>query len=170
MSTILMAILILAFTIILPWIFIARHRKTLKKKEYENFRRFSSAGSDRDLSFSRQEIIQNKFIGFDGIQQVLMIAELDNDYDITCIPVKELAQCKIDKEYYTHGDTAADKEKILKEIRLVFHLRNNSEPIDVLFYNNQSDSIYLMADMETKAREWQTVISKMIPKSVAVKV
>ncbi|GAB2812876.1 hypothetical protein GCM10027043_10680 [Ferruginibacter profundus] len=159
--------LILAFTIILPWIFIARHKKALKKQAHANFRKFSTAGADRNLSFSRQEIIQNKFIGFDGLQQVLMIAELDNDYDITCITVKELAQCKVDKEYYTHGDTAADKEKIVKEIRLVFHLRNNSDPVTVLFYSNQSDSIYAMAEMDTKAREWQTVISKMIPKAVA---
>ncbi|MGF2410915.1 hypothetical protein [Ferruginibacter sp.] len=170
MSTILMALLILAITIILPWIFIVRHKKALKKEEHENFRRFSTAATERDLSFSRQEIIQNKFIGFDGIQRVLMIAELDNDYDILCIPVNELAQCRVDKEYYTLGDTAADKERLLKEIRLVFHYLDNRAPAAILFYNNNKDSIYLMADMEAKAKEWQTLLSRLIPKAAATTV
>jgi hypothetical protein len=169
MSTILMAILILAVTIILPWIFISIHRKNLKKQEHENFRRFSTAGTERELSFSRQEIIQNKFIGFDGLKRVLMIAELDDDYDITCIPVNELTQCRVDKEYYTIGDTAADKEKICKEIRLVFNFNDGRAPSTVLFYNNNNHSIYLMADMEAKAKEWQIAISRLIPKNAVVK-
>jgi hypothetical protein len=168
MSTILMAMLILAFTIILPWIFISRHRKNLKNQERANFQRFSTAGTERQLSFSRQEIVQNKIIGFDGLQQVLMIAELDNNYDIICIAVKELAACTIDKAYYTVGETAMDKEKILKDTRLVFHFHDNREPVAVLFYNNHNDSIYVMADMEAKAKEWQTAVSKLIPKAVAV--
>jgi hypothetical protein len=169
MSTILTAMLILAVTIILPWIFIARHRKNLKKEERGNFHRFSTAGSERQLSFSRQEIVQNKIIGFDGIQQVLMIAELDNNYDIICIAVKELAACSIDKIYYTVSETAIDKEKILKEIRLVFHFNDSREPVAVSFYNNHNDSIYVMADMEIKAKEWQAAISRLIPKAMAVK-
>jgi hypothetical protein len=169
MSTLLMALLILAITIILPCIFIARHRKNLKKEARGNFHRFSTAGTERQLSFSRQEIVQNKIIGFDGIQQVLMIAELDNNYDIICIAVKELAACSMDKVFYTVGETAIDKEKVLKEIKLVFHFHDNREPVHVLFYNNHNDSIYLMADMETKAKEWQAAISRLIPKAAAVR-
>jgi hypothetical protein len=164
-----MAILIVALTIIIPWIFIVRHNKAIKKSEQDNFRRFSSAGSDRHLSFSRQEVIQNKIIGFDGIKQTLMIFELDNDYDITCIAVKELLQCTVEKEYYTAGDTVADKEKILEAIRLVFRFADTRPPLSILFYSNNNDSIYLMADMELKAKEWQTAISKLIPKTAAVR-
>ena len=169
MSTIFMAILILAVTIILPWILITRHKKNLREQERGNFRRFSTAGTERQLSFSRQEIIQNKIIGFDGIQQVLMIAELDNNYDIICIAVKELTACRIEKIYYTTGETAIDKEKILKEINLMFHFYDNREPVYVVFYNNHNDSIYVMTDMETKAKEWQTAISRLIPKAAAAK-
>jgi hypothetical protein len=157
-----MAMLILAITILLPWIFITRHKQALKKQAHENFHRFSTSGSQQNLSFSRQEIVQNKIIGIDGIKQVLMIAELDNDYNIVCIPVKKLAQCRIDKTYQTIGDSSADKEKILKDIRLAFHFRDNSEPVDVLFYNHDTDSIYLMADLEAKAKEWQLAVSKLI--------
>jgi hypothetical protein len=170
MSTILMAIFIIALTIIIPWIFIARHNKSVKKQQSENFRRFSEAGSQRHLSFSRQEIIQNKILGFDGIQQALMIFEMENEYDITCIAVKELAHCSIEKEYYTTGETAADKEKILKEIKLVFSFLNKREPVNILFYSNNNDSIYLMADMEAKAQEWQSAISRLIPKGVIASV
>jgi hypothetical protein len=169
MSTIFMAGLILAVTIILPCIFIARHKRIIKKQQRENFHRFSTAGTEKQLSFSRQEIIQNKIIGFDGIQQVLMIAELDNDYDIICIAVKDLSACSIDKAYTITGETATGKEKILKEINLVFHFHDNRDPVHVLFYNNNNDSIYLMADMETKAKEWQAAISRLIPKPAAVR-
>jgi len=169
MSTILMAGLILAVTIILPWILLARHRKIIKKKERENFHRFSTAGTEKQLSFSRQEIIQNKIIGFDGIQQVLMIAELDNNYDIICIAVKELRACSIDKAYAIVGETAMDKEKVLQEINLVFYFHDNRDPVHVLFYNNNNDSIYLMAEMETKVKEWQAAISRLIPKAAVVK-
>jgi hypothetical protein len=167
MSTILMAILIIALTIILPWIFIARHNKTVKKQEQENFRRFSAAGSDKHLSFSRQEVIQNKIIGFDGIKQTLMIFELNNDYDVTCIAIKELAQCTVDKEYYSGANNDAANERILKEIRLVFHFLDKRPVVKVVFYSNHNDSIYLMADMESKAKEWQSAILKMVPKPAA---
>jgi hypothetical protein len=159
-----MAILIIALTIILPWIFIARHNKAVKKQEQDNFRRFSTAGSHRHLSFSRQEVIQNKIIGFDGIKQTLMVFEMENDFDITCIAVKELSQCSVDKEYYTVADTNTGNERILKEISLVFHFADKRNPVYVVFYSNHNDSIYLMADMEAKAKEWQSAISRLIPK------
>jgi hypothetical protein len=167
MSTLLMALFILAVTIIVPWIFIARHKKAVKEKERYNFHRFSTAGTERNLSFTRQEVIQNMILGLDGIQQVLMIAELDNDYDIACIPLKELAACRIDKTYDTTGENTS--EKVLKETRLVFDFNDQRVPLYISFYNNNEDSIYLMADKEAKAREWQMAISKLLPNFVLPK-
>jgi len=168
MSTIFMAILIIAFTVILPWILINRHKKAQQKKERAHFHRFSNAGSERHLSFSRQEIIQNKIIGFDGIQQVLMIIEMEHDYDVTCIAIKDLVKCSITKVYHTVGENQ-DKEKICKEINLVFIFSDDRTPVPVLFYNNDTNSVYLMAEMEAKAKEWQTSISRMIPRPVVMK-
>lgn len=165
MSTILMAVLIIAVTVLLPWIFIARHKTAQKKQAQENFRRLSNAGSERALSFSRQEVIQNKILGFDGQQQKLLIIELENEYDVTCIDVKELSQCRIDKIFQTGTDSSGTKENRLTEIRLIFSFSDNREPVYISFYT-AIDSIYRMAEMEAKATEWQLAVSGLIRKTV----
>lgn len=166
MSTILMAVLIIAVTVIIPWIFIARHKKGQQKKAHENFRRLSNAGSERELSFSRQEVIQNKILGFDGQQQKLLIIELENEYNVTCIDVKELSQCRVDKIFHPVTDGAGNKENRLSEIRLSFYFLDNREPVAVPFYT-AIDSIYKMAEMEAKAKEWQLAVSGLMRKTAA---
>lgn len=166
MSTILMAMLIIAVTVIIPWIFIARHKKAQQKKAYNNFRMLSNAGSERELSFSRQEVIQNKVLGLDGQQQKLLIIELENDYDVTCIDVKNLSQCRVDKIYQPVMDGAGTKENRLSEIRLSFYFADSREPVAVPFYT-AIDSIYRMAEMEAKAKEWQLAVAGLIRRPAA---
>lgn len=96
----------------------------------------------------------------------MLIIELEHDYDVTCIDVKELSQCRIDKIFQPVTDGAGNKVNRLNEIRLSFYFLNNREPVTVPFYT-AIDSICKQAEMEAKAKEWQLAVSGLIRKTAA---
>jgi hypothetical protein len=172
MSTIIIAAILIAITIVVPMIFISINKKNARKQNEENFKLFSLSGSNQGLSFSNHQILKNKIIGLDSLQQKLLVYEFI-DANVICISMKEVSNCTVNKEFESTDmgtDKKAKMEKRLKSIDLKFSFKRNTEPTSISFYDSGVNNIFEMAELEAKAKEWETELSKMIvkqPKAIA---
>jgi hypothetical protein len=83
--------------------------------------------------------------------------------------MKEVNNCTVNKEFDSIDmgtDKKAKMEKHLRCIDLKFGFKRNAQPILISFYDSSVNSIYEMGELEAKAKEWETVLSKMIVKEL----
>ena len=142
-------------------------KNTTKRKE-ENFKLFNLAGSNHGLSFSKYELLKKKIIGLDNVRQAVLIYEFENENTI-CINMKEVKNCTVSKQYDSIDmgtDKKAKMENHLSSIDLKFSIKRSTEPISISFYDSSVNNIYEMTELEAKAKEWETVLSKMIVKEL----
>ena len=168
MSTIIIAAILVAITIALPVVFISISKKNTTKRKEENLKLFNLAGSNHGLSFSKYELLKNKIIGLDNVRQAVLIYEFENENAI-CINMKEVNNCTVNKQYDSIDmgtDKKAKMEKHLSSIDLKFSIKRSTEPISISFYDSSVNNIYEMTELEAKAKEWETVLSKMIVKEL----
>ena len=56
-------------------------------------------------------------------------------------------------------------EQHLASIDIIFGFKNGSdEPVSLSFYDNKVNNVYKMADLEAKAKNWETILSKILVK------
>ena len=168
MSTIIIATILIAITIAFPLVFILVNRKKARQQNEENLKLFRIAGSNNGLSFSHYQVLKNKIIGLDTLNKSLLIFEL-NKANVILIDMKKATSCTIYKEYESieiGGNKKAMMEKHLRSIDLKFCLKGNAEPVLVSYYNSNINSIYEMAELETKAKEWHMLLSAMLLKEL----
>jgi len=173
MSTIIVASLLVISVIVISKIFVSINTKNHKKRTQQLLIRFNDTGSTFGLSFSSQEILKNKILGLDGIHRKFLVMEFENDTKVTCIDLSEIRECILKKEYdsVNHGsDRKAKIEQQLRGILLQFQFRNKREPVNISFYDSSINSIYEMAPLEAKAKDWEAMLSKMIIKGSPVMV
>ena len=169
MSTIIIAAILVISTIVLSMIFVFLSRKNARKRNKILLKLHSNAGSEHGLSFSSQEILRNKIIGLDGLNQTLLIFEFKNAHNIICINMAEVKNCIVEKKYDSiliGNERKAKIEPHLRSIDIKFCFKNSQEPISVSFYDSSVNSIYEMAELETKAKTWETALSVMISKEL----
>jgi hypothetical protein len=166
MSHLIVALIIVLVTIIIPSIFILIHYAKVKKRKEQMLNFFRKLGSLHNLSFTSQEILRNKIIGLDGLQRKILIAE-DNkhQYDSKIIDLGEVKTCKIKKIYNAIQTDDSQKNKPeghLNAIVLEFNFKNENAPFALEFYKDIKHSVYEMAELESKAQHWETMLLKMM--------
>jgi hypothetical protein len=166
MSTLIVAAILIAGTILISVIFININKKNERKRRESLLSQFSKAGSERGLSFSAQEVLKNKIVGLDGLQRKLMVYEFSTS-NVTVIDVGAIKNCSVKKGYESLNIGTGKKSKVenyLTSIVIQFQFIGNADPISVSFYDSACNSIYEMAELEAKAKDWVTVLSKMLVK------
>lgn len=166
MTHLIVALIIILIIIIIPLILILMHHKTLKKQEEQMLVLFSRLGSLYYLSFTSQEILHNKIIGLDGLRRKILIIEDHNHrYDFRFIDLYEVSACKV-KKIYNDINAAGFKENKLEEylnaIALEFDFKNGSTPVALEFYKGITHNVYEKSELETKAKQWEVMLSKML--------
>lgn len=136
------------------------------------FNRISELGIMNNLRFSSQELLQNAVIALDGMQgKLLVINGIAKDkYDEALIDLDDLKSCSLKKEYGSIrvGDLKKRKlEQLLNRISLHFEFNNNKEPVEVPFYEHSGSDNLHVSEMESKARHWGIILSKMLRNSKA---
>jgi hypothetical protein len=165
MSTAIIAlILVVSLTgIICALIYI--HNQHTKKEKDLLLHQFSLLGSTYSLSFSSQELLSNGILGLDGIRRKLIYIETkDKVSSHKLIDLEEVKSCTLHKVQQGQA-TAENKERAepqVQDIALLFIFKNDREPVKISFYSMVLHNIYQMADLETKAKEWQKMLSKML--------
>jgi hypothetical protein len=143
--------------------------KHLKAKKMKQFLYLSEQGTKNDLSFSSQEMVGNKIIGLDGIKRkLLLLDETDGQTHLHTIDLGEIESCTIKKNYngIYAGELKKRKiEEFINSIVLQFDFKNASrKPIILPFYDKAVNNAWEIKELETKARGWQTMLSKLLIK------
>ena len=84
MSTIIVAASLVSVIIFISLILVSINNKQRQKRVTELLDHFSKLGTENNLSFSSQEILENCIIGLDGIQRKLLILKKidEHEYDL----------------------------------------------------------------------------------------
>ena len=165
MSTLSIALIIVIATVCIPLIFILINRKNRKKKNKAFLNTFMEEASKQGLSFSSQEILRSKIIGLDSVKQTLLVFDFNNDGNMRCINMPEVKSCSVEKNHDSiviGTEKQAKTESHLRSIDLKFIFKNGADPVSVSFYDSSINSIYEMAELESKAKTWEVLISKML--------
>ena len=164
MSTIITAFLIVITAIGIPLIFIYVSKKKSKKRNETLLRLLTQKSAKRGLSFTSQELLRSRIIGFDSIKQTLLVFDFENPGNIICITMAEIENCTVEKKYDSIVIGTERKAKIephIRSIDLKCAFKNGSEPVSVSFYDSGVNSIYEMSELEAKAKTWEAVLSKI---------
>jgi len=166
MSTIIVAAILIISTILIFLIFIYINKKNERDRNETFLTLFSKAGTKYGLSFSSQQILRNKIIGLDGLQNKLLMYQFENN-NIICIDLAKVKSCTVTKEYDSVNMGTEKKSKIEKQLRSIninFDFKSSLQPVAIPFYDSNINSIYEMAPLNAKAEDWQILLSKLLLK------
>jgi hypothetical protein len=148
-------------------LFVSIDKRQRRKSISQLLHHFSELGSKNNLTFSSQELLPDCIIGVDGVHRKLLILEKrDGGYTDFVIDLNEVKSCHI-KKYYDPIPIGALKAKMeeqcLNKVVLLFdNINHNSLPLVVKFYDQAQTSIYQLAELEQKAKDWEVMLTKML--------
>jgi hypothetical protein len=164
MSTLIVAAILIASTILISLFFIYVNKKSDKKQKDKFLTLLTEAALRHNLSLSSQEFLSTGLIGLDGVKRTLLVIEFRNANSATCINLDEIKSCTLSKEFSSISFGSQKNNKIEKSITAIgirFNLKKSNEPLFVSFYDSGFNSIYEITELETKARNWVSILSKM---------
>jgi hypothetical protein len=167
MSTIIVAAVLILVIISICLILISLNNKDRQKTTTELLTHFSKLGTENNLSFSSQEILQNSIIGLDGIQRKLLILKKNdkNKYDSLVLDLNDMKSCSKKKIYRSVNVGIGKKEKFenqIDKIVLAFDFVDNRQPIHISFFDPVTNHVFRMLELEQKANNWETILTKLL--------
>lgn len=166
MSTIIVAAIIISVIVSICLILVSIDNKQRKKTSTELLNHFSRLGSENNLSFSSQEILERCIMGLDGIQKKLLILKKfdKHGYDSILLDLNEVKNCSKKKIYKKVNIGTSKKERFenhLDKIILELGFINSRPPVQILFYEPVTNDIFAMPELEQKAQKWETILSQI---------
>ena len=164
MSTILVAAILVGSVVAICFLLISIHNKNKREAMNNLLKHFSQLGTENNMNFSSQEVLNNCVLGLDGVnRKILVVTREDGFYSSFVIDLNEVKSCTVKKLYGTIrvGDLKNHKlDQYLEKI--VLHFEFNRKPsVEIEFYNNSDNHIYETQDLEQKAKHWEAILSKM---------
>ena len=164
MSTLLVAAILVGSVAAICLLLIINHNKHKRETMNKILRHFSQIGTENNLSFSSQEMLNDSLLGLDGMKRkILVVKKVNDNYESMVIDLRDVKSCSVKKKYGTikADDLKNNKlEKYLEEIVLHFDL-NNKPSAEISFYNDVENNVYQTMELEQKARHWEAILSKM---------
>jgi hypothetical protein len=164
MSTLLVAAIIVGFIVSICFLLIGIHNKHKREAMSKILKHFSHLGSENNLSFSSQELLNHCIIGLDGVnRKILVVTKEGSYYGSFIIDLNEIKTCTVKKIYgaIAGGDLKGRKlEQYLEKIVLHFEMYGKPS-VEIVFYRNFDNHIYEVQELEKKAKHWETILSKM---------
>jgi hypothetical protein len=166
MSTLIVAAIFISVITGICLILVSINNKHRQKTASELLNYFSKLGTENNLSFSSQEILDNCIIGLDGIQRKLLILKkIDKvEYDSILLDLNEVKKCSKKNIYTRVNIGTAKKEKFenhLDKIVLDFDFIDNRQPVQILFYEPVTNHVFAMSELEQKAKKWEMILSQI---------
>lgn len=159
-------ILILLTVVSLFYISIPFFAPTSKKKMENLLRKLSREGAANHLTFSSQEILQNKVLGIDGIHRKIMILEKKEDaYYSSIISLDEVHDCQVvnNSDLINRNNLKKSRsESSPANLELRFDLNNHTQPVSIIFSNGITNSKKEFTFLKAKAEYWCVMFSKML--------
>jgi hypothetical protein len=171
MSTIIIAAILISVIISICLILVSVNNKARQKTTASLLAHFRKLGTENSLSFSSQEILENGIIGLDGIQRKLLTLKKigENKYDSLVLDLNVVKTCSKKKIYRSVNIGTEKKEKFenqIDKIVLAFDFIDNRQPIQISFFDPVTNHIFAMPELEQKAKNWETILTKLINKDL----
>ena len=135
-----------------------------------NYFQLNKLGSRLKLSFSSCATLGNKIIGLDVVKKKLVIAEKINGlFRPFFIDLNKVSIISIQKIYSSikAGDLKKRRvEEFLQSICIQLKFGNADNTIILPIYERTRDDINSLRQLERKARNWQMMLSKMLPEKI----
>jgi hypothetical protein len=164
MSTIVVAAILVGSVVTICLLLISIHNKHKREAMNNLLRYFSQKGTENNLNFSSQEILNNCVLGIDGVKRkILVVIREEGFYSSFVADLNEVKNCTVKKIYGTIkvGDLKNHKlDQYLEKIVLHFEL-NSKPPVEIVFYKNVDNHIYETQELEQRAKHWEAILSKM---------
>ena len=166
MSAIIIAAIIISIVTCICLILVQLDKKQMRKAASELLNHFSKLGTENNLSFTSQEILEKCIIGLDGIQKKLLILKkIEKDtYDSILLDLNEVKSCSKNTIYKRLNIGTTKKERFenhIDKIVLDFDFIDNRQPVQILFFENIMNNIFAMSELEQKAKKWETILSQI---------
>ncbi len=170
MSTVIVSVILIGGIVLLIMAFNSINKRNRKKKVQELISLFNKTGEKHGLSFSSQEVLRHKIIGLDGInRKFVMVNEKEGSSIISLDEVKSCVMKKNLVNYQSVDQKDSGYEKFVSSIGLLFEFKNKKQTEQVLFYDNLLHPVAEEKIMEVKAKDWETILSKIIGSSEKVR-
>jgi hypothetical protein len=171
MSTIILATVLLAGIVASYFLIFYAGIRRSRKRLHHFLNRFSKLGSYYSLSFTSQEILTDCLIGLDGRSRKILVFHdrQHKAFNHYLLNLDQVRACEVGYYYQIldHGGAyELYEKKEVDGIFLCFHFDNPDDRIEVEFYRKGKDRMLLLAEREQKARDWETIISKMLKRPV----
>jgi hypothetical protein len=164
MSTLLIAAILVGSVLAICLLLISIHNKHKRETMNNILKHFNQLGTENNLSFSSQELLNQCVLGLDGVnRKILVVTSENNNYSSFIIDLNEVKNCKVKKIFGTimAGSLKDHKlEQYLEKIVLQFELHGKPSG-EVVFYSNLENHIYEIQELEQRAKHWETILSKM---------
>lgn len=172
MSSVIVAVILIFILIIICVILISINNKTKHQTALALVERFNKIGKDNNFSFSEKEIIGDFIIGLDGSKQkLLVIKKVSDNYKSFAVDLKDVRN-SVKRNIYKMVNTGTAKreryERQLDKIILELNDVNKNEPLEISFYESLTNGLMEIPDLERKADDWQTIITKVIENKVSI--
>ncbi len=169
MSTVLVAVIVIAVVGCIVVVLVFLNNRDRKKITLELLDRFSRLAMKNNLSFSSQDILENALIGLDGIQRkVLFISRTGEEkYDSIVIDLNSVKSCSVRNVYRSMNvGTAKNRkvEQLLDRVVLEFETGYGDSPIQITFFQQLVNHFSVLKELEQKAKNWESMLSKLISK------
>jgi hypothetical protein len=166
MSAIIIAAIIISIVTCICLLLIELDKKQMRKTASELLNHFSKLGTENNLSFTSQEILETCIIGLDGIQKKLLILKKieKDEYDSILLDLNEVKSCSKNTIYKRLNIGTTKKERFenhIDKIVLDFDFIDNRQPVQILFFENIMNNIFAMSELEQKAKKWETILSQI---------
>lgn len=167
MSTIISAAIIIAVLILITWLFIAIHKNNQEKKAAGLRVQFNELAFKNNLVITETEIMHNQLFGIDELYSKMLVVETTgkNRYRHRIVFLDDVIACTLQKNtraVYENGNTGKITEVIVEQVSLLFEYTDKRKPFELVFYKNDTDYIFELPQLQTKAENWQEHISKKI--------
>lgn len=167
MSTLVIAAILIGLIVAVCWLLVTLDNKQKRKTANRVLQQFHAEGVQNNLSFSSQEILAAGVIGLDGVQRKLLFlkGKAETGFSVVVIHLANVKSCLVKKHFgllRAEGKKGKNAEQYLQEIVLRFEFAEEKPPVDVCFFDHIIHSISQAAELETKARHWEMVLSKLI--------
>jgi len=153
MTAVLWAAVLLPVTTIAAIMMMAGRRR---RRTSRSLRQLNRMGVEQGLNFSAQAFLNDWLVGLDGLSRKLLLVSLVHPAQCQLFCLDDLACCSLHKAGCSmHGAAPC-------RIWIAFHFRDGRPPFELPFFDARSNDAASRALREQKAKDWVTVISKMM--------
>lgn len=165
MHSIIIAVALVTTVIIICLVLIAINNRQRRKNANELSNRFFKLGKERNLIFSKMDVLGNFMVGLDDVyNKIMVLTKSEHEYDSFVIDLGEVKDCSKRNIYkrINRGSAKRDEfESYVDEIFLVFDFQEKAEQVNLSFYESGRNSLLEMAALEQKAKDWEMIVTRI---------